>query len=365
MKRRSLLSLLLAGSAGAVLAQRGFSVGRGGQHSRSVLVLLELRGGNDGLNTVAPISDSFYHQARPRLGLPLDEALPLEAGLALHPALAPLLPLWRSQRLAFALGVGWPRPNRSHFKAADQWATASPSGEGGGWLAAALDQRQHPGPLLALGSSGCPAMEGGEALALQLSPAALRGRHVARFDPAAAGSNPVLRQMLSLEQSSFQELQLIRESLSPLPPGLDIPRNGLGRQVALALRLIGSDACPPVLQLAQGGYDTHANQLPRHGRVLSKLAAALAAFANGLERLPHRPQVTLLAISEFGRRLSENGSRGTDHGSASVAMLFGDQLPDRLLGSYPSLNSLDERGDLIPSLSPQDLYRRVLQLSGL
>ena len=208
-------------------------------------------------------------------------------------------------------------------------------------------------------------MEGGEALAMQLSPAALRGRHAARFDPAAAGSNPVLRQMLSLEQASLQELQLIRQSLSPLPPGLDIPRNGLGRQVALALRLIGSDACPPVLQLAQGGYDTHANQLPRHGRVLSKLAAALAAFANGLERLPHRPQVTLLAISEFGRRLSENGSRGTDHGSASVAMLFGDQLPDRLLGSYPSLNSLDDRGDLIPSLSPQDLYRRVLQLSGL
>ena len=376
MKRRSLLSLLLAGSAGSALAAgRLGSLAAGSSdpgapgadalRSRSVLVLLELRGGNDGLNTLAPIADPLYRQVRPSLALDGGEALPLAAGLALHPVLAPLLPLWQSQRLAFALGVGWPRPNRSHFKAADQWATASPSGEGTGWLAAALDQRQHPGPLLALGPAGCPAMEGGEALALQLSPAELRGRPGADFDPAEAGANAVLRQMLALEQAGMQQLQRLRRELAPLPPGLTIPRGGLGQQVALALRLIGSGACPPVLQLAQGGYDTHANQAARHGRVLSELAAALAVFAAGLERLPNRPAVTLLAVSEFGRRLHENGSRGTDHGSASVALLFGEQLPNRLIGRYPSLSALDERGDLIPSLSPPELYRQVLQVAGV
>ena len=113
--------------------------------------------------------------------------------------------------------------------------------------------------------------------------------------------------MLALEQAGTQQLQRLRRELAPLPPGLAIPRTGLGQQVALALRLIGSGACPPVLQLAQGGYDTHANQAARHGRVLSELAAALAAFAAGLERLPNRPAVTLLAVSEFGRRLRENG----------------------------------------------------------
>jgi len=366
MKRRSLLSLLLASSAGAALAGgRLGSGGAGSPRSKSVLVLLELRGGNDGLNTLAPIADPLYRQARPTLALDGDEALPLAAGLALHPALAPLLPLWQSQRLAFALGVGWPRPNRSHFKAADQWATASPSGEGTGWLAAALDHRQQPGPLLALGPAGCLAMEGGEALALQLSPAELQGRPNASFDPAVAGANAVLRQMLALEQAGAQQLQRLRGELASLPPGLAIPRGALGQQVALALRLIGSGACPPVLQLAQGGYDTHANQAARHGRALSELAAALAAFAAGLERLPNRPAVTLLAVSEFGRRLRENGSRGTDHGSASVALLFGEQLPKRLIGQYPSLSALDERGDLIPSLSPPELYRRVLQVAGV
>ncbi len=95
--------------------------------------------------------------------------------------------------------------------------------------------------------------------------------------------------------------------------------------------------------------------------MLSQLAAGLTAFAAGLERLPNRPQVSLLAVSEFGRRLHENGSGGTDHGSASVALLFGDQVPDRFLGTYPSLSALDQRGDLIPGLSPPDLYRQVLR----
>jgi uncharacterized protein (DUF1501 family) len=365
MQRRSLLSLLLAGSAGAALAQGGLRVDADSPRRRSVLVLLELRGGNDGLNTLAPVADPLYRQARSTLALSDADALLLADGLALHPALAPLLPLWQSQRLAFALGVGWSRPNRSHFKAADQWATASPAGEGIGWLAAALDQRRDPGPLLALGPAGCPAMEGGEALALQLSPAELHGRRGASFDPSAAGDNAALRQMLSLEQAGQQDLQRLRRELVLLPPGLEIPRNGLGQQVALALRLIGSGACPPVLQLAQGGYDTHANQAARHGLVLAQLAGALAAFAAGLERLPNRPAVTLLAVSEFGRRLRENGSRGTDHGSASVALLFGDQLPGRLIGTYPSLSRLDDRGDLIPSFSPPDLYGRVLRLAGM
>jgi len=107
--------------------------------------------------------------------------------------------------------------------------------------------------------------------------------------------------MLELELAGHRELQRLREQLAPLPPGLEIPRGGLGQQVALALRLIGSGSCPPVLQLAQGGYDTHSGQANRHGRVLAELAKALAAFAAGLEHLPNRPQLTLLAVSEFGR----------------------------------------------------------------
>lgn len=354
MKRRSFLSLLAAGSASAALADPLVPGA-----ARPVLVLLELRGGNDGLNTVIPHTDPLYRAARPTLAL--SDGLPLADGLALHPALAPLLPLWRQRRLGWALGVGWPVPNRSHFKASDQWATAHPSAEGPGWLAAAYGAHRGAGPLVALGASGCAAMEGGSVLALQMSAAQLQRGRDPLLDPALAGPSPILRRLLSLEQAGAQELQRLRRYLAPLPSGLEIPRNSLGQQVALALRLIGGGACPPVLQLAQGGYDTHANQTPRHARVLSELAAALAAFDAGLQRLSRRPRVTLLAVSEFGRRLRENGSRGTDHGSASVALLAGDEPPHPFLGRYPRLDQLDSRGDLIPALHPVALYQQALR----
>lgn len=360
MKRRLLLSLLASASAGAALAGGNFSAARASASPRRhVLVLLELRGGNDGLNTVVPIRDPLYATSRPTLAL--KDTAQITDSLALNPALAPLLPLWKSQRLGFALGVGWSRPNRSHFKAADQWATASPSGDGPGWIAAAFDRRHAVGPLVALDPAGCPAMEGGEALALQLSPIHFDRVDGMSLDPARAGSNPVLHQMLMLEQAGQRELTRLRQQIAPLPAGVEIPKGNLGQQVALALRLIGSGACPPVLQLAQGGYDTHANQLARHNRILTELAAGLVAFDTGLQRISNRPQVTLLVVSEFGRRLRENGSKGTDHGSASVAFLYGDHVPHPFLGRYPSLSQLDERGDLIPSISPPDLYRVVLE----
>lgn len=352
MKRRSLLALLASGSFSAALA----AVHRPQQ--LPVLLLLELRGGNDGLNTIGPWRDPLYRQARPSLALA--DGLPLTADLFLHPALAPLLPLWQRRRLGFALGVGWPDPSRSHFRAADQWATGDPAGEGVGWIAAAMQQLSRTGPLVALDPAGCRAMEGGEALALQLSQAQLQGRSPAAHDPAAAGSSPILQQLLAVERAAQHELQRLRAGLAPLPPGFRPPRTGLGQQVGLALQLIGSGLCPPVLQLAQGGYDTHAGQANRHARQLAQLAEALVALDTGLSLMPARRLVTLLVVSEFGRRLQENGSGGTDHGSASVALIYGDGVQQPLLGDYPSLARLDARGDLIPGLTPAELYRHVL-----
>ena len=359
MKRRSLLQLLAAAAlAPPVLAQQARQ-----PRPERVLLLLELRGGNDGLNTVVPWRDPLYRQARSRLAL--NDALPLSEGLGLHPALAPLEPIWRQGRLSFALGVGWPVPNRSHFKAMDQWSAGLASGEGPGWLAAALDQRGAAGPLLALGPTGSTSLEGGRALALQLAADNLRNPSPWLLDPSLASGNPVLRRMLELESAGARELARLQQGLQPLPAGLKPPAGSLGQQMALALRLLASPQCPPVLALSHGGYDTHANQGPRHQRQLSQLAEALQLLDAGLAQLRPRPQVLLLAVSEFGRRLQENASGGTDHGSASVAILYGDpvgrQLAHPWLGRYPSLIQLDSRGDLIAGLAPDALYRQVLQ----
>jgi uncharacterized protein (DUF1501 family) len=359
MKRRFLLQSAAALAAAPLLDQlaaRGAPAGNRGR----VFVLLELRGGNDGLNTVAPVDDSLYQQFRPRLAL--REGLPLVQGLQLHPSLAPLKPAWEAGRLAIALGVGWPQPNRSHFKAIDQWASGQPSGAGPGWLAAALQKAGSPGPLVALSPEGSAALEGGTLLALQLNLATLTAPPLTVPEPRLAGGNPVLRRLLALEEAGNRELARLLHALAPLPAGLTVPGGDLGQQVALALRLIASGIAPPVLQMSLGGFDTHSGQLQRHAQVLSRLGEALAAFDDGLQRIPARPEVTLLTTSEFGRRLRENDSGGTDHGAASVALLLGDRVPHRILGSYPSLSRLDARGDMIAVLSPPDLYRHALQL---
>lgn len=316
-------------------------------------------GWNDGLNTVVPFRDPLYRQARPSLAITDGPAL--DRDLILHPALAPLHPIWKALRLAFALGVGWPDPNRSHFKASDQWATSSVSGSGAGWLAAAIDRRGLREPLVALGPSGYLALEGGKAVSLQMAPALLHGRVSAKLDPARAGNYPLLSRILELEADSRKELIRLRRALRPLPQGVEIPRGGLGQQVALALQLIGSGAAPPVIQMAHAGYDTHAAQVPgTHG--------CLPIWRNAMRPsievciLRSRPQVTLLATSEFGRRLRENASRGTDHGSASIALLLGDDVPHPILGTYPALTQLDNRGDPQPSFSPSELFQHVLTL---
>ena len=197
---------------------------------------------------------------------------------------------------------------------------------------------------------------------LQISPAMLHDQEAQFADPSRAGNHLLLRRMLEMEWAGSQEIQRLRHVLAPLPSGLDLPRSGLGQQVALALRLIGSGGAPPVIQMAHGGYDTHAAQATRHPRVLKELAEALAAFDRGLQSLPRRPQVTLLATSEFGRRLRQNESGGTDHGSTSIGLLLGDHVPHPFLGTYPSLAQLDDRGDPLSSISPAELYQQVLTL---
>jgi uncharacterized protein (DUF1501 family) len=360
MKRRSLLQLGLGLSAAALLDQLGAAATLRPSARDRVFVLLELRGGNDGLNMLGPHRDPLYLAARPRLAI--RDGLPLGSELHLHPALAALGPAWRAGRLAFALGVGWPMPSRSHFQAMDDWARADRSGEGPGWLAVAVRERGSAGPLVVLGPDGAPALEGPGVISLQLNQASLTTGPFHLPDAGRARAHPVLREIIRIEASGNRELARLRRALVPVPAGVRIPAGALGQQVAFALRLIGSGICPPVLQMALSGFDTHSNQLPLQEGRLRILAEALAAFDAGLQAIPRRPQVTLLSTSEFGRRLRENNSAGTDHGSASVELLLGDHVPHPFMGTYPSLARLDDRGDLVPSMDPPEFYRRVLAL---
>ena len=360
MKRRSVLQALVAGSSALALTAFLNDGSASRSASERVFILVDLKGGNDGLNTLAPIEDARYRRARPTLALDIDAPV-LDRGLALHPSLAPLLPLWHQNRLGFALGVGWSKPSRSHFKASDQWATGRQDGEGPGWLAQAWLDHGITAPLLSFASAGSAAMEGGSALALQLDPSVLRSGPERGLHPESELDSSVLRRMLELEWAAHRAISELRDRLAPLPSDVQLPKGSLGPQVAMALRLLGSGVCPPVLHMDLGGFDTHANQARRHKTALRQLAQGLVALDAGLRQLPHAPDVSLLAVSEFGRRLKENGSRGTDHGSTSVAIRYGQFVSERYVGEYPDLERLDERGDLIPTMEPTSLYKQSLK----
>ncbi len=353
LQRRQFLELALLTGASVSF---GWPNNSRANKRKGTLIWLELRGGNDGLNTVIPYKDEAYKLLRPTLRI--EDGIPISNELAFHPALSGLLPLWEAKQLSLALGVGWPEPNRSHFKATDQWATASQSGEGIGWLAKTMDSHNLNYPLIGLGPTGSSAMDGGNSITLQLSKADLK-KNTSSFKEIddLFHQRPLLQKLLSLEKRSLEALNQIKKELAQLPKNHDLPNNSLGNQFALALQLVGSPNPPPFIQMEHSGYDTHINQKQRHGILLRQLTASLVAFHKGLKAFPSRSAVTILITSEFGRRLAQNGSGGTDHGSASTSILIGDQLSHSIYGKYPSLKNLDNRGDLISNLAPPDLYQ--------
>jgi uncharacterized protein (DUF1501 family) len=361
ISRRRLLQL--SAGASALLLVKALESGGSGSQAKafsspgSTLVLLELKGGNDGLNTLAPINDPVYQRARPTLAL--RNGIPVERGLAMHPELALLEPALRTGRLSWVLGVGWGRPSRSHFKAMDQWATGSESIASEGWLARLVRQGGNKGPLVALGPEGSAALEGEGVTSVQMGADMLAGRDMPVFDSELGGENNALARLLAMERQGQDALRQLRRNLGQVPPGTDMPGTPLGRQLALALRLISSGLSIPVIQVSLGGFDTHSNQANRQRQLFRQLGAALAGFDRGLQRLGKEKNVLLMAYSEFGRRLQENSSSGTDHGSASVALLIGRVPRPAIMGAYPSLTSLDNRQDLIPTLKVTELQSMV------
>jgi uncharacterized protein (DUF1501 family) len=202
------------------------------------------------------------------------------------------------------------------------------------------------------GAGLCRALAGTALEQLCFDAVLLRGNYQDWPAPAAAGINQALRELLTLEQRGLEALRSLVAAAGPpaLPQAAGLPSTNLGRQLGVALRLVGGSQPPPVIALAHGGYDTHPNQAPRQVFLLGQLAEALAGFERGLASLgSHRPEVELITISEFGRRLQVNGSGGTDHGSASLLLRLGDRVGDRLQGTYPSLSRTDARADLITS----------------
>lgn len=336
---------------------------RPGPAYERLLVLVELKGGNDGLNTVVPYADPAYAGLRPRLAVPRDQVLQLDSEAGLHPALEPLMTSWKNRELAVVQGVGYADPNLSHFRSIDIWDTASGSHEylTEGWLARAFAAAPAPAAFAAdavvVGGAEMGPLRGGvRAIALASPEQFLRQARYAA--PAGQARNAALQHILRVEENIAQAAARLSGDRTFATP---FPANPFGNAVRTASQLVAGEAGIAAIKIALGGFDTHSGQPARHAQLLKALAEGLDALRQALVELGRWDSTLVMTYSEFGRRPRENLSNGTDHGTASVQFLLGGRVKGGLYGQPPALSRLDGNGNLPHAVDFRDLYATVLE----
>ncbi|MFQ5505501.1 MAG: DUF1501 domain-containing protein [Planctomycetota bacterium] len=345
-----------------------------------VLVLLELAGGNDGLNTVVPVEDPVYHAARPMLRV-RGRTHPLGRGLALHPSMGGMSGLFGEGWLAVVSGVGYPEPNRSHFRSMDIWQSARPdlAKPQRGWLGLAADELATRGsevPAMSLGATEIPLCLHARRIVV---PALRSLREYQLFQDGRAGGrnrarketllelvgesgqdDELARRLKRVARQAYEGSEKLRKAVLAYRPLVEYPNTGLGRRFELAARALSSPLGTRIVHLRQTGYDTHASQDRTHATLLGELSDALGAFAKDFRSKGFWDRTLVFCFSEFGRRVAENQSRGTDHGTAAPVFLAGGSLAGGLFGEQPSLSDLDQ-GDLRFNLDFRRLYAEILE----
>lgn len=348
-----------------------------------VLVVLELNGGNDGLNTVVPFGDDLYRKHRPKLALASNTLHKLDDHMGVHPALRNFKELYDDGRLAIVQSVGYPNASRSHFESMDVWQTAvrHPQANTPGWLSRGSGLRNNAsdgdGTALHIGEGELPRALVGDVLSV---PSLTRLDQVVRRIGQTVGSDQVHRARLDrvatlprgepgshlefLQRSqvvTYASSARIEETLrrQARGGGDDFPASPLAQRMKLVAQLIKAGLTTSIYYVQLEGFDTHQNQLPAHAALLGELAGAVSAFFADLENSGEARRVVLLAFSEFGRRLAENASRGTDHGTAAPVFLAGPSVRAGLHGPYPNLRDLDD-GDPRFAIDFRRVYATLL-----
>jgi uncharacterized protein (DUF1501 family) len=313
--------------------------------------LVELKGGNDGLNTLVPFTDPRYYELRPRLGLNPKSVLPLDHRWGLNGAMEALQPAWYAYELAVVHGVGYANPDRTHFRSSAIWDTASDRDDHwqDGWLArqfaAAWPRNGYAADAIQMGLGELGPLAGPRMRSLVMNDAAGFVRQSRRA--AAQGreaENPALEHLLRTRAAAREAVdELAIPPFVEVPEGL--PRSAFAQRLGRIARLMESESIAPVYKITLDGFDTHQQQRATHDRLLRELAEGLAAFRRVLSASGLWEQTLVLTYSEFGRSVAENASGGTDHGGAAPHFLLGGKVLGGLYGEPPSLSDLP-LGDL-------------------
>ena len=382
--KRSALAVV-AGAAMPAVFRRGVAAASSNgapskASGRKVLIVVQLKGGNDGLNTIVPYSNGTYYDLRGALSIPQSDVLPINNEVGFHPNMAALAPMWDAGKFAVVEGVGYPTPNYSHFVSMDYWETADPTGGGGeGWLGKYL------GELDAATIGAVPAMNVGRALPPELQSNKVSISTVASLDnyqfqddrrfPGLADSrfdalhglyatpkgNPELDRLLGgAFQAALDGSIAVQEAHAAYTPAVTYPASNLAQDMLLLAEAVHFNQDLKVGHAAIGGFDTHANQLQEHGDLLLEFSEAVRAFWDDIAAHGHADEVVVMTWSEFGRRTTSNASDGTDHGSAAPMFLLGNPVVGGFYGERASLTDLD-RGNLKFTTDFRSVYATALE----
>lgn len=343
-----------------------------------ILVVVTLYGGNDGLNTVIPYKNPIYFSSRPDISYKAETMLPLDAELALNPSMVGIKGLWDQKKVAIIRGVGYPKPDHSHFSSMAKWQTASPERQiNSGWLGRWLDsQPEDPMLAISLGSVLPPMLAGtkisGSALPLgglvipkgALATQCIQLSKVSRIDSklmAAAATS--MRNLFNLSTTVQPILKM------PAPVATELPTiNGgsaggdsnLSQQLDVVAKLISAGSPTKLWSVSLGGFDTHANEANAQAQLLGVISASLTRFMSQLKSTTRASDVTVMVYSEFGRRVKGNASQGTDHGTSGPMFIIGEKVKGGFYGDQPSLSKLID-GDLAVTTDFRDVYATLLE----
>lgn len=341
----------------------------------NVLVVCQLSGGNDGLNTVVPYANKKYYQLRPTLGIPEAQVLKLDEQLGLHPAMKGLHDLYREKKVAIVQGVGYPQPNRSHFKSMEIWQSASPDGKlRYGWIGRYFDgaaARNPLNPVVAIGlSTEKPRALNADVASIPCF-ASLTDIQSMVGDPDAermlrqiqgmeAGQNTDTRVVQMANKTALDAMASLRDKLGAFTAKQTYANDRFGQGFKQIAQLVATSPQTRVIYFSAGGFDTHARQAEAHKNLLQGFSDAMLAFQRELEALGKDKKVTTLVFSEFGRRSYENASAGTDHGAAAPMMLIGGNVKGGIHGPIPDLDNLID-GDLRFAIDFRQVYATTVE----
>jgi uncharacterized protein (DUF1501 family) len=333
-----------------------------------VLILLELKGGNDGLNTLIPFYDPTYRALRPQIGIDKKDALHLNNHIGLHPSLKFLQQAFNSKQLAVLQGIGYQNPNLSHFRSIDIWETASDSQtfSDQGWLhqiSAKLGDGDELVKGIIVGDNAFGPFRGATSEVLMMDNPKRFLRKKLNLNPYAMKTDSAsLNHILNVENSLSKTMEELREKTSrvKLPQLKNLPQDKIAGMIKALLTVLAAGHHVPVFKISIGGFDTHTDQINKHKRLLRILDQTFESLYLGLKKIGLWDKTTLLTYSEFGRRPAENGSRGTDHGTANVHFSMGGNVSGGLYGNNPSLKNLDKNGNMQFTTDFKSIYAEVI-----